>query len=335
MSNASHPIKAVARLTGISPYVIRIWEHRYGAVKPERTGTNRRLYTLAQIERLSLLREISQAGHNIGLIAGLPTERLRELAAEAGSLRPPANPRPAGTASGKSDSTLIDECLAAIRALDAPALEAVLQRGVTALGTVGLLQRVVGPLAQRVGEMWINGAITVAHEHLATAAMRNFLWRSAKPYGEPKHGPVLVVGTPAGQLHELGALLVAALAANLGWRVTYLGASLPAAEIAGAALQSGARAVALSLVYPADDAGLAGELSRLRELLPAETDVVAGGRAMPAYRDTLEAIGAVLIGELSEVAPKLEALRRPAGKSAKKSGLKTSGSVSDGLIGSS
>ena len=103
------------------------------------------------------------------------------------------------------------------------------------------------------------------------------------------------------------------------------------AEIAGAALQSGARAVALSLVYPADDPGLAGELTRLRELLPAETDLVAGGRAASAYRDTLESIGAVLIGDLSELAPKLEALRRPAGKSAKNSGLKMSGGRSGSI----
>ena len=119
MSNAGHPIKAVARLTGLSAYVIRIWEHRYGAVKPERTATNRRLYSLPQIERLSLLREMSQAGHNIGLIARLPTERLRELAAEAGSLRPRTNPRPVGTAAAKSDASLIEECVSAIQALDA------------------------------------------------------------------------------------------------------------------------------------------------------------------------------------------------------------------------
>ena len=61
-------------------------------------------------------------------------------------------------------------------------------------------------------------------------------------------------------------------AANLGWQVTYLGASLPAAEIAGAAQQRRARAVALSLVYPEDDPRLAGELTRLRESLPAEVN---------------------------------------------------------------
>ena len=57
-----------------------------------------------------------------------------------------------------------------------------------------------------------------------------------------------------------------AAAANIGWHVTYLGASLPAAEIAGAAMQNRARAVALSLVYPQDDPRLEGELIRLRDM---------------------------------------------------------------------
>src|SRR3954453_16918076 len=86
----------------------------------------------------------------------------------------------------------------------------------------------------------------------------------------------LVVATPNGQLHELGALLASAAASNLGWLVTYLGASLPAAEIAGAARQNQARAVALSLVYPEDDQKLEGELFRLRESLPAEVTLLVG-----------------------------------------------------------
>ena len=34
----------------------------------------------------------------------------------------------------------------------------------------------------------------------------------------PLHAPCPIVGTPAGQLHELGAVMVGAVAANLGWR---------------------------------------------------------------------------------------------------------------------
>ena len=88
--------KRVARRTGLTAHVIRIWEKRYGAVQPERTGTNRRLYSEEQIERLSLLREITRAGHSIGPVAKLPTENLRKLAAEADTARRPRSARDGG-----------------------------------------------------------------------------------------------------------------------------------------------------------------------------------------------------------------------------------------------
>ena len=82
MSDAHHAIKVVSRRTGLSLHVIRVWEKRYQAVAPERTGTNRRLYSEEQIERLSLLRQITQMGHSIGHVAQLPTQKLRRLANE-------------------------------------------------------------------------------------------------------------------------------------------------------------------------------------------------------------------------------------------------------------
>jgi methylmalonyl-CoA mutase cobalamin-binding subunit len=142
------------------------------------------------------------------------------------------------------------------------------------------------------------------------------LGQMARPFAGTDQAPVLAVATPTGQLHELGALLVAAAAANLGWRVTYLGASLPAPEIAGAARQSRARAVALSLVYPEDDPALAGELTALREALPAEIALVVGGRAMPAYRAVLRQLGAVLIEDLAQLGTVLDGLRRSPKKQA-------------------
>jgi len=313
MSNASHPIKVVARLTGLSPFVIRIWEQRYGAVKPERTGANRRLYSDQQVERLKLLRAVTQAGHNIGLIAQWPTEMLRKQASESSHVFPFSNRT--GPSTPASGDSLAAECVAAMKALDAKAFDDALKHGAMALGTMGLLQRVVAPLAQMIGELWIDGSITVAHEHLATSVLRTFLLNAARPFGENNQSPRLVVATPAGQLHELGALLVAAVATHLDWQITYLGASLPAPEIAGAARQSRARAVALSLVYPEDDSRLETELKLLRELLPADVAILAGGRAMPAYHDTLQHIGAAPTGDLSDLATKLEALRKPAKKS--------------------
>ncbi len=312
MAEAHQAIKLVARRTGLSAHVIRIWEKRYGAVEPERTETNRRLYSDEQIERLSLLREVTRAGHSIGHVAKLPTATLRKLAAESSGAHGHAAPR--ALAGAPSPPNFLDECLAAMRTLDGRALEDALKRAETALGALGLLHGVVAPLAQAIGDLWREGRITAAHEHFASAVLRLFLGQAARPFAGAENAPAMVVATPAGQLHELGALLVAAAAANLGWHVTYLGASLPAAEIAGAARQNRARAVALSLVYPEDDPRVEGELTRLRDLLPPEVTLLVGGRAMPAYREALEKIGAVQTTDLANLFSILDDLRKPSKK---------------------
>ena len=309
MPEAHHSIKAVANRTGLTAHVIRVWEKRYGAVTPQRTGTKRRLYSNEEIERLGLLRDVTKAGHSIGHVARLPTEKLQQLAQESREISPPA---PHTVRATSPTEALLEAGVAAVKALDARALDETLKRGATQLGAQGLLQRVIAPLAQTIGDLWRDGTLTAAHEHFATATIRVFLGQMARPFASAEQSPVLAVATPSGQLHELGALLAAAAAANLGWHVTYLGASLPAAEIAGAARQNRARAVALSLVYPEDDPRLEGELTRLREALPSAVTVLVGGRAMPAYRASLGKINAVLVNTLAQFCSTLDELRKPA-----------------------
>ncbi len=67
--------------TGLSAHVLRVWEKRFCAVEPERTATNRRLYSDEQVERLELLRDAIKSGQSIGIVAKLPTETLRKMVA--------------------------------------------------------------------------------------------------------------------------------------------------------------------------------------------------------------------------------------------------------------
>jgi methylmalonyl-CoA mutase cobalamin-binding domain/chain len=195
--------------------------------------------------------------------------------------------------------------------LDSHAFEDVLQRGAIALGHRGLLEHVIAPVAQGIGDLWRDGIITAAHEHFASAAIRAFLTHAARPFALPANAPHVVVATPTGQLHELGTIMVAAAASDLGWRVTYLGTSLPAAEIAGSAVQNNARAVALSIVYPSDDEHLPEELERLRRYLPPEVKIIIGGRASSAYSDAIRKIGALHSPDLKTFCDQLDALRTP------------------------
>ena len=104
--------------------------------------------------------------------------------------------------------------------------------------------------------------------------------------------PVVLVATPANQLHELGAMLAATTASGNGWRVVYLGANLPAEELARAARHVKAEAVALSIVFPTDDPAIPEELRRLRAALGPQIGIVVGGSGAQAYREVIREIGA-------------------------------------------
>jgi methanogenic corrinoid protein MtbC1 len=305
-----HPIKVVARRTGLTPDVLRVWEKRYGAVSPTRVDTGRRLYSDDDVERLLLLRRATLGGRRIGQVASLPTDELEELvvtdeAAMAAAPRPPGatRPSPGGT------NPHLDACLDAVLRLDAPALENAISGAAVALSTPALLDEVLIPLLHTIGEQWRVGTARVANEHLATAATRSLLSRLRVTAEAETGAPEIIVTTPAGQLHELGAMMAAMTAASEGWRVTYLGPNLPAEEIAAAAAQRKARVVALSVVYPADDPRVAEELRRLRGLLAPEIMILVGGSGAEHYAHILDGTGIRRLPDFATFRQELESIR--------------------------
>ena len=76
----TYGIGAVARLTGLTDHTIRVWERRYGAVVAERAANGRRVYTLDDVEKLGLLKQLTDSGLSIGLIANSSIEDLRSRA---------------------------------------------------------------------------------------------------------------------------------------------------------------------------------------------------------------------------------------------------------------
>ncbi len=299
----------VSKRTGLSPHVIRVWERRYGVVAPTRTPTNRRVYREEDVERLNLLHQATTAGHTISQASKLTNEKLRALIEESS----PVNARralPGEVMLHEWGARLTARCMAAVQLMDLKELDSALRDGVMALGTQGMLTQVAAPLSQQVGDRWRAGEITAAHEHFLSAALRTFLGRHSQQFTVPPNAPTVIVATPPGQIHELGAVLVSAAAANMGWKVIYLGTSLPAAELAGAARDQGAKAVALSIVYPEDDPALPAELRQLRDYLPSGVELIVGGRGAPTYAATLVEIRAHVVHKLEDLFPALEAIRK-------------------------
>lgn len=299
-----HPIRVAARRAGLTPDLLRVWELRYAAVDPGRTVGGQRRYSDADVERLRLLRLATEAGRRIGEVVELDGEALQRMVDEDRRAR--AGPAAGGALPGRSDD-LLAECLRALAEFDESRLRAALARAAVVLTPTELVEGLVAPLMRRVGELWQAGEIDPAHEHMVTVLVRGILTDviGALPPDEPRRR--LLVATPAGERHEIGALLVATTAAAAGWAVTHLGTDLPAASIVRAALAIDARAVALSAVHPADADRAVEEIVDVRRRLRGIIEVFAGGAAALAARARLEEGG---VRVLEDVAPLPAALER-------------------------
>ena len=299
-----HPVRVVSQRTGLSPHVLRAWERRYGVVSPSRSEGGRRLYSDHDIERFNLVRRATAAGHAIGMVAGLDAAALRAMVIEVEGVGPTP-----GRTEGElvSAEETVSVCLHCIEGLDGATLERTLRRSAVVLGVWDLVLQVLVPLIREVGERWHRGQISPAHEHLATSVIRRTLAWVVDSGSSEGSAPVMVVSTPSGEPHELGAMLAAAAAAAEGWRVVYLGPSLPAEDIANAAKQVGAICVAVSIVLPAGAPAAVAQVARLRALLPSTTAIVVGGPAEPDAEMT-PGNGVYFLRQLAELPQVLEAL---------------------------
>lgn len=267
-------IGAAAQRAGLTTHVVRAWERRYSALRPSRTGGNQRLYAPVDVERLRLLARLCRAGHRIGRIATHSVDGLRALAVGT------AAPGDAVSAArGRGVPELLARCRESVEAMDGDGLGRVLEAARVFLPAPEFLIDLVFPLMRWVGERWCSGDLRIAHEHTATAVVRSLLDRMAAEMPVPESAPLLVVATPSGEWHELGALAARVLALAHGWRVLYLGANIPSVEIAEAACVHKASAVAVGVTFVAGGRALASRVRDLRKRLADRSFLIVGGPA--------------------------------------------------------
>ena len=308
-------MKVVSNRTGLSAHAIRAWERRYGAVSPSRDTNNRRFYSESDIERLTMLKLATDAGFPIGQIANYSEDELKEILDTLNVIELPVNTENALSEGPKLSSVTsfehyIDSFISATEQMDSKALENILVKAETEFGINSLIENVLIPLLSQIGELWRNGELRIANEHMASHVIRTYLGSVLGSHNTNPKAPGIVVSTPVDQWHDLGSLITAVIASTEGWNVQYLGSSLPAEEISGAAQHSGSTVVALSLIYPSGDPMVIQELKKLRRSLSDSVRIIVTGRAKDSYSVVLNEIGALTADNTSELRTLLESLRQ-------------------------
>ncbi len=306
--NSIYTIRYVSQRTGLTSHVIRAWEKRYEAVVPHRSPKNRRLYSEEDVDRLQLLKRVTDAGHSISQVAPLDTKELLDLAQRGGSLnfRTRENNMRSLQQSAKNDHC--KECLSAVLNLDPDGLERSYDQAAIDLTRPALLRDLIVPLFTEIGDLWRKGSLKIVNEHMATSVTRTFLLNMLRATEITDPAPAIVIATTVGQWHDVGALTVALTAAENGWHPVYYGPNLPSEEIAVGVKQSNARAVAISVTHLLNQHPLIEELRKLRRYVDRDVSLFVGGQAVADHTQILEEINAKYISDIDQFSEELYSL---------------------------
>lgn len=296
--DARYRIAAVADLTGIPEPTLRAWERRYGIPAPERTASGYRLYGEAEIGIVREMRRLCAQGMAAAEAAKLLREPLRDGLAPAPSREPPLGPLEAS----------VKAMLEAVERFDDVALEHEIRRAAFLGTATELLDGVVTPVLQTVGDRWLAGELTVAQEHLASHQLGAFMHHLLRLLPRADAAGVAVLGSFADDEHELGLLGIALRFAAWGLRPVFLGARTPPEALRSAVEALSPKLVALSVT-------VTPEKRRARVLVEAysaacgRTPWIIGGAGVgPLAADITNARGRVFSGHAAELDAPLRAM---------------------------
>ena len=305
-------MKFVAQQTGLTTHIIRAWEKRYAAIVPERSPSNRRLFSTEDLRRLEQLAKATQAGHSIGQVAKLSNKELENLCAGAQSPSETTEPTsqknegvvPRGATQFADTESCIRSCIGAINRMDARNLSDTIDDAENSLGLRELLVSVVDPLVTRMSANSNREKASIARKSFSSSLLRSILSRKSLKRNQGQNGPLLLITTPAGQWQEVGAILVDLCGRSLGWRSLYLGPDLPAEEIVLAAAQNKPSAISVIIAeHPADNS-VAEELIKIKNGVK-HIPLLVGGHSSIGYAKLIRDIGGRHFSDLSHLADEL------------------------------
>lgn len=265
-------IGALSKASGVPVATLRTWERRYGFPEPVRLPSGHRRYPVDVVEHVQLLRRALDEGHRASDVVGLDKASIRGL---VGDDRPPETM----PAEGRS---AIDAWLDCALRFDGAGLDYGFRRSWQLVGARHFVAELAVPFLQAMGHAWANDELSVAQEHFASAKLHEFLAQQWRPISETSSGPLVVCASPETERHGLALDLAAIVIGLGGGRVLMIGPDTPVANIAEAAVTTGAVGVVSSLSEAADVEFALEQMSELRTILDDDVRMVVGGAGASA-----------------------------------------------------
>lgn len=220
MKAEGYSIKDLEVLSGIKAHTIRIWEKRYGLLVPNRTDTNIRLYTDADLRRILNVSLLVSNGFKISKVAKFDEEKIKNAVIEVNNRK-------------TTESDYVERLILYMLNFDNIGFYKFVSEIIEKKGFEDAVLKVFFALFERIGMYWQVGSVFPAQEHYVTSILRQKLIAEIDKIGvEDRNGSTMLFFLPDGELHEISLLFYSYLAQKNGYNVIYLGQYVPFEDLA-------------------------------------------------------------------------------------------------------
>jgi DNA-binding transcriptional MerR regulator len=218
-----YSVQRVSDLTGILPVTLRAWERRYGILKPDRDENRYRLYSERDLAIIRWLINKKNEGVSISSAGSILQEMI------ANDLWPEIIPFEIArikTASSVPPKRYTDELFQLLSNYKEVEAARLFEDAISKFDLETLIEKIITPTLVSVGEAWVRGDLMISTEHFMAAFLRSRLNNLYISLPIVNKGPKILIGGAPAEEHEMGALMMAVLLRNRGYRVEFLGANL-------------------------------------------------------------------------------------------------------------
>ncbi|WP_372638618.1 MerR family transcriptional regulator [Fodinibius sp.] len=277
----SFSISQISQFSGIKPHTIRMWEQRYGALKPNRSEGNTRYYSNAQLRRLLNIVSLKNAGYKLGELGAMPDEKLNELVLK----------KQEKTTNDQTDEYFISQLIAAGMSYDELYFEKVFSHCLLRYGLTDAYSRVMYPVMVRLGLMWTSDRLPPVQEHFLSNLLRQKLLTAidSLPPAKPETNKWLLF-LPENEFHELGLLFAHYLIRRSGQKAIYLGANVPLQLLKEAVVDTESDRLLFFLVHNDLPENSREYLDQLKDNFPDNKIYLSGNRELISQLDTGKSI---------------------------------------------
>ena len=200
------------KLCGIKAHTIRVWEQRYGLIKPKRTKTNIRYYMDADLKLLLNIALLNRNGTKISKIANMSEIEIAEKVASISEIN-------------FEGGAQLDALTLSMIEMDELKFDRIITTNTRQLGFERTMLEVIYPFLDKLSLLWLTGSIKPAQENFISNLIRQKIIVAIdnEPFSGGRDSNKFLIFLPEGEKQELSMLFMQYLLKARRNQVIYLG----------------------------------------------------------------------------------------------------------------